>query len=204
MDQLVAAVPAVNQIVPARTVTAVAAPVAAVADQAAGGVAAAVLTPVGAAVPVLDPVLQPAKDLVTGARPLPLPLPGTVPVVVPSTPDVTVPLIPVEPANPAGQPTTSDTAPAKHVSIPAAGSSGPVNVGESRAGALTALLGEALLPAAPGSGSGSSQQSSGSSGPAALLSSDFFPAPPAGAVPARGPRQHAPSPVSLDPGSSPD
>jgi hypothetical protein len=58
-------------------------------------------------------------------------------------------------------------------------------------------------PAVPGSGSGSQNQS-GASGPVALESRPFQLNPLTGAVPIGGPLQHAPQPVSFDPGSSPD
>lgn len=62
---------------------------------------------------------------------------------------------------------------------------------------------EALLPASP-SGSGSGQSSGSPAASAAWLSSPFEYLPLAGIVPVSGPLQHIPSPVAIDPGSSPD
>ena len=75
-DQLIAAVPVVNEVVPAGTVSAVAVPVAVVADDATAGLVETVAPPLVEAVPVLEPVLQPVSDLVTGAAPLPVTLPS--------------------------------------------------------------------------------------------------------------------------------
>lgn len=74
--------------------------------------------------------------------------------------------------------------------------------GGSPAGGSTQLP-EALLPAAP-SGSGSGQSSGGPAASAAWLSSNFEYLPITGIVPVSGPLQHIPSPVAIDPGSSPD
>ncbi|MBT2548338.1 hypothetical protein [Arthrobacter sp. ISL-65] len=62
---------------------------------------------------------------------------------------------------------------------------------------------EALLPA-PASGSGSGTSSGGPSASAAWLNSLFEYLPLMGFVPVSGPLQHVPSPVAIDPGSSPD
>jgi hypothetical protein len=56
----------------------------------------------------------------------------------------------------------------------------------------------------PVSGSGSGQSSGGSPTPAAWLSNNFEYLPLPGSVPVSGLIQHAPAPVSFDPGSSPD
>jgi len=75
-DHLIAAVPVVNSVVPAGTVTSVAVPVAAVVDMAAGGLLETVTPPLVEAVPVLEPVLQPVVHLVDATvPPLPLALP---------------------------------------------------------------------------------------------------------------------------------
>ena len=62
---------------------------------------------------------------------------------------------------------------------------------------------EALLPA-PASGSGSGASSGSPSASAAWLNSPFEYLPLMGFVPVSGPLQHVPSPVAIDPGSSPD
>ncbi|MFJ5697952.1 hypothetical protein [Arthrobacter sp. NPDC093139] len=90
----------------------------------------------------------------------------------------------------------------------------PVGAAQSRpgmsAGGGTPFGGEADPAAAPlptppaGSGSGNGQSAGGPSPSAAWLTSPFGFLPPAGRVPASGPPQHVPSPVAIDPGSSPD
>jgi hypothetical protein len=62
-----------------------------------------------------------------------------------------------------------------------------------------------LLPAPPaGSGSGNGQSSGGPFASAAWLGRPFEHLPPAGLLPVSGPLQHIPSPIALEPGSSPD
>ncbi|MGC0238207.1 hypothetical protein [Arthrobacter sp. SD76] len=62
----------------------------------------------------------------------------------------------------------------------------------------------AQVPAAPGSGTGSGAASAGSAGSAAWLNTFDLNIPDAGAVLAGEASEHAPAPVSFDPGSSPD
>jgi hypothetical protein len=75
--------------------------------------------------------------------------------------------------------------------------------GDSPSGEDRAPSPEALLPA-PASGSGSGTSSGGPSASAAWLNSPFEYLPLVGVVPVSGPLQHVPSPVAIDPGSSPD
>ncbi|MEO8284060.1 MAG: hypothetical protein ABI568_11760, partial [Pseudarthrobacter sp.] len=75
-DQLVAAAPVVKSVVPSGTVSAVTVPVAAIADGAVAGLVDAAVPPLVEAVPILEPVVQPGADFVTGATPLPAVLPG--------------------------------------------------------------------------------------------------------------------------------
>jgi hypothetical protein len=64
---------------------------------------------------------------------------------------------------------------------------------------------EPVLPAPlPGSGSGNGQSSGGPFASAAWLTGSFGHFPAAGLLPARGPIQNVPSPIALEPGSSPD
>ncbi|UKA76600.1 hypothetical protein [Arthrobacter sp. FW306-07-I] len=74
-DNLIASVPAVDQVLPAGTVSTVSAPLVDVADGVTSGVVQVVVEPAAEAVPALEPVLQPVSDLLTGAAPLPVPLP---------------------------------------------------------------------------------------------------------------------------------
>jgi hypothetical protein len=56
----------------------------------------------------------------------------------------------------------------------------------------------------PGSGSGNGQSNGGPYASAGWLTRPFEHFPAAGLLPARGPLQHVPSPIALEPGSSPD
>lgn len=75
VDSTVASVPVVKHVVPAGTASAVAVPLAGVADGASAGVVHVVAPPVAEALPVLEPVVEPVTDLVTGTQPLPVPVP---------------------------------------------------------------------------------------------------------------------------------
>ncbi|MFF2318876.1 hypothetical protein ACFVTE_21735 [Arthrobacter sp. NPDC058097] len=75
--------------------------------------------------------------------------------------------------------------------------------GDSPSGGDNTPSPEALLPS-PASGSGSGTSSGGPSASAAWLNSPFEYLPLMGFVPVSGPLQHVPSPVAIDPGSSPD
>ena len=216
-DQVVAAVPVVNTVVPAGTVSAVAVPVAVVADDAAAGVVETLAPPLVEAVPVLEPVVQPLSDLVTGASPLP--------VTLPSLPDGES--LPADSASVlAGSPSM------EHVFADVATATGAtqllgvagVNAGGSPGPA--ALAGTSVSPAAlrsadpappmtddpspyaalggPSSGAGSGASPSGPSGSAAWLNDVDLELLVPGTFPASGSSEHAPSPVSFDPGSSPD
>jgi hypothetical protein len=68
----------------------------------------------------------------------------------------------------------------------------------------TGLPAPNALPAAPGSGSGTTLSSGGPGCAAAWLPSQYLVIPTAGAEPIRGPLQHVHSAVAADPGSSPD
>jgi len=222
-DQLVAAVPVVNTVVPAGTVSAASVPIAAVADEAATGVVETVAPPLVEAVPVLEPVVQPVSDLVTGAAPLPVTLPG-VPdggplpaasesVLAPTPAAVHASAGDVTSASPgnqllglAGDPTagfrplpaalarTLASPPVTATALRSADPSLPQTNDESPYAAL----------GGPSSGAGSGSSSSSPSGSAAWLN-DFgldFPLPESFSV--SGTSEHTPLPVSFDPGSSPD
>ncbi|MET3140781.1 UNVERIFIED_ORG: hypothetical protein ABIB13_000473 [Arthrobacter sp. UYEF2] len=212
-DQLIAAVPVVKSVVPAGTVTAVAVPVAAVVDTAADDLIETVALPLTDAAPVLEPVLKPVVDLVDAT--------------VPSTP-VTLPgVLPLEEIAVAGDISAVTHAPAAagHVTPDATNSPGT-------AANLLAVTGTLPLPvpagadmhsvpaespwttdpstpatpapAGPVSGAGSGASPSGASGSAASLDESSFNVPLLGVFPISGSPDHAPSPVSFDPGSSPD
>lgn len=222
-DNLIAAVPVVNQVVPSGTVSAVATPIAQVADGASTALVETVVPPVAESLPVLEPVLQPVSDLVTGSAPLPVEVPE-LPVVVPAEdlPDVASPA-PVQMPGETIQP--DETAPLDAVDVEVAGHQAPANpeaergvlalAGAAAPMAATSLIGEqpagtdpssgpALAPAVPGSGTGSGGSTGNSPGSAAWLSTFGFALPFAGSELAGEASDHAPAPVSFDPGSSPD
>jgi hypothetical protein len=218
-DQLVAAVPVVNTVVPTGTVSAVAVPVAVVADDAATGVVESVAPPLVDAVPVLEPVVQPVSDLVTGALPLPVTLPtvqdgGSIPSVLTESPTpVQVSADDIARATAARQPlgVAGDNA-AGLTALPAA----LAGTSASPAGPTAALRSaDPALPNAddpspyaalgsPSSGAGSGASPTGASGAAAWLNDFDLELLLPENFPVSGSSEHAPSPVSFDPGSSPD
>ncbi|MET3719309.1 MULTISPECIES: hypothetical protein [unclassified Arthrobacter] len=213
-DLLVASVPVVKSVVPDGTVSGAAVLVAAATDGALTGPLEAAVLPLVEAVPILEPVVQPVAGLVTGATPLPSVLPG---IVDPSVglPDVVAPEM--------AAPETSSAVPAPGVPDDfatvgtAIAASGPLALAVTGAGTPSAFLlpaaagsplaegpSPAPVPASPGSGGGSGSSASGSSGTAAWLNGFDLELPLSGTCLIRGASEHAPSPVSFDPGSSPD
>ena len=223
-DNIVSVVPVVNQVVPAGTVTAVTAPIAYVADGATAAAVEAVVPPVAGSLPALEPVLQPVSDLVTGTVPLPVELPELPVRAVDEEVPAAAAVVPTE-ASAAVEPALADTpAPSDSSSIAAPntdtfpdsagalpGTSGPLwaitspsDFSDEQPGTADPSPAPAQAPAAPGSGAGSGAASAGSPGSAAFLSPFDFNLPLSGAVCAGEFPEHAPAPVSLDPGSSPD
>lgn len=210
-DQLIAAVPVVKSVGPAGTVTAEAVPIAAVVDTVADDLIETVAPPLTDAAPVLEPVLKPVVDLVDASVPCsPVPLPGLLPL--------------EETAVAGGISTVTDARASGHVAddattnSPGASdnllavrgmSSLPVPAGTE----MHAVPAESPwtsgpstppAPAGPASGAGSGAPPSGASGSAAWLDEFGFDQPLSGAFPISGSPEHAPSPVSFDPGSSPE
>ncbi|MHA7289191.1 hypothetical protein ACX80V_06030 [Arthrobacter sp. MDT3-24] len=193
-DQLIAAVPVVKSAVPAGTVTAGAVPIAAVVDTAADDLVETVAPPLTDAAPVLEPILKPVVDLVDATVPsAPVKLPG---------------LLPLEETAGAIS-TVTDARASGHVAVDATTNS------PGTSNNLLAVPAEspwttgpstppAPAPAGPASGAGSGAPPSGASGSAAWLDEFGFNLPLSGAFPISGSHEHAPSPVSFDPGSSPD
>jgi hypothetical protein len=225
-DQIVSTVPVVNQMVPAGTVSAVAVPVAQFVDAETAKVVNAATPPVVEALPVLEPVLQPVADLVTGATALPLP---QEPVVAPdddiqaqapaAVQSPAAPELPVTTAGQADSEVTATSSPieASGTTIPSAGSVAltvaqpplqaavfAADVAEEQPRTGDPWSAPAQAPPASGSGPGSGTNSTGSSGSAACLSLFTFDLPLAGAVRAGETSERLPAPVSFDPGSSPD
>jgi len=218
VDNLITAVPVVNQVVPAGTVSSVSAPVAHIADGTTATLVETVVPPVAEAVPVLEPVLEPVTNLVTGSTPVPE---------LPAEEDATPALPEPAPAEPeseslevAGEAAVSDSSlevPLDQASsaIYAAGALAVTSNFPSAAGGAASIDSghaapadpspyPALAPAVPGSGAGSGGLTGSGSGPAAWLSTFDFGFPFPGLVVAGEAPEHAPAPVSFDPGSSPD
>ncbi|GGH90239.1 hypothetical protein GCM10007170_03550 [Arthrobacter liuii] len=229
-DNLIATVPVVDPVVPAGTVSYVAAPLAEAFDGVTAGVAEAVVTPATEAVPVLEPALRPVDDLLTGTAPLPvlpadavqaeLPAMATAapadsqPAAREATTDAVEPA--PEPDRAAPQLTSAGTgsydpslAPAGASALAGTAAHGPaVPVLNDPASEQPLPVDPAPLPAqapaAPGSDTGGGGSSGGSPGAAAWLSPFDFGFERPGAVAAGDTSEHAPAPVSFDPGSSPD
>ncbi len=218
-DLLVTAVPVVNEVVPPGTASAVAVPVAVVADDAASGLVEAVAPPLVDAVPVLEPVLQPVSDLVTGAAPLPVTLPS----VVDSGSVVTDAAggLDEAPAAAASAAAGYSTATVSEQLLGAAGEErsptpsvaparttaaldAPATASGSAEPALPLAGDPYPAPSGPSSGAGSGASPSGPSGAAAWLNDLDLELLMPGSFPVSGSSEHAPSPVSFDPGSSPD
>ncbi|MEV7574427.1 hypothetical protein AB0P28_15145 [Pseudarthrobacter sp. NPDC089323] len=230
-DDLVTSVPVVNQVVPADTVSGVTAPVARIADGTTTAVVETIVPPVAETLPVLEPVLQPVADVVTGSAPLPVDVPELPQITDPEVPGSVLPAVPVEDgsadATAAGDAGTGPAAVIPHAPEPAP--SGTLETTPAAAG-QAALAGTscfpaavhdlpslgtdqphtadpafpAQAPAAPGSGTGSSGTSGSSPGSAAWLTAFNLDHAITGDVLAGGDSVNAPAPVSFDPGSSPD
>ena len=225
-DDLIASVPVVNQVVPDGTVSTVSAPIAGAADSLTAEVVQVVVAPVTEAVPVLEPVVEPVTDLVTGVDPLPVELPE-LPAVVNELPapaaDAPAGAVPqpagadsrVADSNSLAGDSTSDASlvdtalqPAgQGASLLAATASGQSVATETAVEEplpLDPSPAPAQAPPAPGSGTGSGGSSAGPSGAAAWLDSFGYHFRVAGAMPGLEDPEHAPAPVSFDPGSSTD
>lgn len=237
LEAVADALPSAN-VLPAGTATQLTAPVTALADKAAGGiaetVAGTVVRPVADAAPALEAPLESITDVLSETPPLAVGAVAPVVEVVEklATPQVSVVVLPL-PAIPG--PVSSASADSVHVSnghspvlsapagipglkpsphsavlpssVPARASQ--PSPGMSAGGGLPSK-GEADPPGAPhptppsGSGPGSVQSPGGPSVSAAWLTGPFDYLPLVALVPASGPLQHLPSPVAIDPGSSPD
>ena len=229
-DNLIAAVPVVDHVVPAGTASAVSAPLVDLADKVTAGVAQEVVAPAAAAVPVLEPALQPVADLLTGTAPLPVP---PLEAVQTDLPAVAIPAPAQDQASSAEEsPDARQTTPesgqaveALSTAATAQGSAGVEVIGlgglantaapqlgvSGTAGSVTEqpltvdiAPPPAQAPAAPASGTGSGGSSGGTPGAAAWLNPFYFDFDGTRAVRADLSPAHVPSPVSFDPGSSPD
>ena len=223
-DQLIAAVPVVNNVVPAGTVSAVAVPVAVVADDSTAALVETVAPPLVEAVPILEPVVQPVSDLVTGVAPLRVALP-----VIPDTgsvfPDAAGVLSGADSTVPpaisgastdigaeqrlgdAGAGVEGSAAQTVALAVTSASPAATVVARRSAVPESPLTTGEPSpfpAPAGPSSGAGSGASTSGPAGPAAWLHDSDLGLPLPGSFAVAGASEHSPSPVSFDPGSSPD
>ena len=227
-DDLIASVPVVSQVIPAGTVSTVSAPIAGAADSLAADVAEVAVAPVAESVPALEPVLQPVSDLLTGVEPLPVQLPELPAVVsgpeLPTSPaDAAAGALPgaaatdsraVENISEADDSAAEGSLPgsmlqpasqgAARLAATTAGQSAPAGIAVEDPLSLDPSPLPAQAPAAPGSGTGSGGSPAGPSGAAAWLNSFDYLFRIAGAVLGLESPEHAPAPVSFDPGSSPD
>ena len=218
-DHVGSSLPLVTHVVPAGPVSVLADPIAQFADAATAEVVNVAVPPVAEALPVLDPVLQPVGDVVTGDVVLPLPAPlEKAPVVVPAE-AVTAAMeaaVAAEPAATAAMNVVSGLAAIAEsrvsgtavilAELPEPRPAAPVapDFAEEQSGTVEPSPAPAQVPSAPVSGTGSSVSSAASSGAAAWLNHFTFNPPMTGSVSAGETSEHATAPVSFDPGSSPD
>jgi hypothetical protein len=217
-DNIVSVVPVVNQVVPAGTVTSVTAPIVQLAEGTTAAVVDAVVPPVAGTLPALEPVLQPVSDLVTGSALLPNELPEMPLIAVDGEIPADAAIVAVDAFGNAEAALAKssvtdapDTASSPHGAAALAGTSvpqwGAINDSgfrDEQPGTADPSPAPVRAPGGPGSGTGSGTASAGSAGSAAFLSPFTFDLPRTGAVRAGETSEHAPAPVSFDPGSSPD
>ncbi|BCW67883.1 hypothetical protein NicSoilB4_26460 [Arthrobacter sp. NicSoilB4] len=213
---------ALPALAPANPVATLTDPVATLADTVVGAASAAVLPVIGTVNEILDTVVEPIID---HGVPVPSPIPGTgtaLPEVLPggslsdvlpgvweeTAPSSPNPLVDVTSESTRTGVSTSSAASAAatsghrgHFQSPAAvaGSAAPESPAE---GGLDALLHP--VPAVPRSGAAGSANTGGSPSVPPWLSNHHFMIPSPTASPVRGALLRAPSPVSFEPGSSPD
>jgi hypothetical protein len=225
-DQVISSVPVVGDVIPSGTISVIAVPVAESVDVATAAAVEAVAPSVTEVLPVLEPVLQPVADLAADTSVLPLP---ELPLAVPDN-DVPAGAVPDAVAVPA---TLNVSATPTEAALSGAARTGALEVAESNAAPAGQVLVTAAYvplqtavvlpdsaeeqpgtadpspapsqaPPPPGSGTGSSVTSAAGSGTAAWLSPFNLTLPATGIVLAGEFSEHAPAPVSFDPGSSPD
>ena len=224
-DQVISSVPVVGDVIPSGTISVIAVPVAESVDVATAAAVEVVAPSVTEVLPVLEPVLQPVADLAADTSVLPLPeLSLAVPVNdVPAgaVPDAAVPATLIVSATPT-EAVLSETARTGTLEV---AESKAVGVGqvlvttayvplqtavvlpdsaEEQPGTADPSPAPSQAPPPSGSGTGISVTSAAGSGTAAWLSPFNLALPPTGIVLAGEFSEHAPAPVSFDPGSSPD
>ena len=222
-----------SEILPAQVTAPVASLADTAVDRVAEAVTQTVVEPVAEAAPVLAPPLNSISDVVSPAPPLIEPVAPVRQIgeEIDSAAAVDVPeALPAAPSSGSSNQgegatqsaaSTANTAPGNtgirdgfsSVNSTLFAASGPAMAAQS----LLALSGNEGTPAGdnkrlgpllptppPGSGSGNGQSSGGPFVSAAWITSPFQHLPSAGLLPVYGPLQHVPSPIALEPGSSPD
>ncbi|MFF1883730.1 hypothetical protein ACFVVC_19905 [Pseudarthrobacter sp. NPDC058196] len=228
-DNAIAVVPALEQAVPPGTVSSISAPCVDVADAVTAVALPVVVAPAAEAVPVLEPVLQPVSDLLTGATPVSLPalpigaLPAGLPAVGSADPAVDqqspaeAPAAALEESpdpGPASGALPSEFGVGDDLLLQSAGNAAPTDISGMEPASADPASGQSVpgdpahvpgqVPGVPASGTGSSGSSAGPSGAAAWLSVFDIGLERPGALLASEPSGHIPAPASFDPGSSPD
>lgn len=211
-DQSVAALPAVNHVEPAGTVSTISTPLVATVENAAAGLMNTVAPPLADA---LESVLRPVADLVNSPRP--------------PVSSLELPAVAIDASADAVSGNRGTTGSLPAVALADEGGSFLTAVGGTfgwtaapqlaSTGTPLAIAGlqsaspdipwtddpwPAPAPAGPSTGPGSGSVQSGSAGFAAWLDTVNLHVPRPGVFPVSGSPEHAPSPVSFDPGSSPD
>lgn len=214
-DQSFAALPAVNHVVPDGTVSTIATPVVAMAEDAAADLMDTVAPPLADALPALVSVLQPVADLVNspGLPVSSLELPA---VAIDASADAVsgdrgtggaLPAVAL--ADEGGRFLTTVGGTFGWTAAPQLASTGtPLAIAGLQSASpdipWTDDPWPAPAPAGPSTGPGSGSVQSGSAGFAAWLDTVNLHLPRPGVFPVSGSPEHAPSLVSFDPGSSPD
>ncbi|WP_457947508.1 hypothetical protein ACTAQI_17365 [Pseudarthrobacter sp. alpha12b] len=218
-DDVARAVPVVNTVVPAGTVTAAVDPAVGSVDGVIGGAVGTMVPVAGAVLEPLDPVLEPVIDAVPLPAPLPVaPGPSTGAPAIPAVADVPQAGDGAPPRAAEPEAETASAAPASARALhatshgnglacdprmgPAVGTPLPPGAGPQDAplrgpsNAITGMPGVATGGSSPSGGNGSTMP--------AWLDAHNFHVPAAGTVSVEGGRPTAPAPVSFGPGSSPD
>lgn len=220
-DQVVASVPVLSSVVPADTVSSLVIPVAVAADSVVGDLAETVAPSLADALPVLEPVLQPIVELTAATvDPLPVALPAALTGL--AVDDISsaevdsafadTALAPeITELDLASDPGTSDNTsvmPQRSLATTAlvAGMTSSVRHSAAPGSPWTGDPSTPLAPAlaGPASGAGSGASPSGPTSAAAWLDGSGFTLLLPGTFPISASPEHCPSPVSFDPGSSPD
>lgn len=218
-DGLLQSVAVVTDLVPAESLTEVADPVVNIADSVVRGAAEGILPQAGTVLGVLDPALEPIIDLgvMTGA---------------PAVPDITLGVPVLDGADKDSSRVTADglvaagadgaallaSDPAVIASVPGTdGFASSAPCGDQQPSLYSPSVSQPpypdgdpldvmpdVIPAMPGSGSAGVNGPGAGPATPAWLAAHHFEIPPAAALPILGALLSSPSPVSFDPGSSPD